>query len=98
EAWGRLQATTAETGDVRWDAEGEAREAAYAVQEAPCGSRADAEALRAHLRWFVPELERADLDGAQGFLEGLRARLADLEMLLASDGGGGAGLVPALVS
>jgi hypothetical protein len=99
EAWDRLQATTARTGAVRWCAEEKACDAAYAVQEAPCGSRADAEALRAHLRWFVPELERADLDGAEGFLEGLRARLADLEMLLSvSPGDDGAGRVPVLAS
>jgi hypothetical protein len=79
-AWCRIEAGPLGNA-ARQAAVAGALAAASLLLNTPCGSRAGAEALRAHLRWFVPELERASLESAAGLLECLRARLTDLETL-----------------
>ncbi|RVU19128.1 hypothetical protein [Methylobacterium oryzihabitans] len=65
---------------------GEAHDAGSRLLEMPCGCRTGAEAMRAHLRWFLPELEAAGeecRDGAAGYEPELKARLRELELFLA---------------
>lgn len=72
--------------DAWWAVSVVADAAADLVLATPCGDRDDADALVAHVRWYVAELAKADddlTDGLDYTARRLQARQEDLSLLAA---------------